>query len=116
MNRVLVVTTNDCPGYRIVEVLGTVYGSSVRSRNVVGSWIGGISALFGGRQDGATRMAYETMDDALEKIIKSARKVGANAVIAMRFNAGEFDSGQRKVMEMVTAYGTAVVLEKIPPT
>lgn len=109
---VLVVTTNDCPGYRVKQVLGPVYGTAVRSRNIVGNIMGGFAAIFGGNQKGATTMVSQTRDDALLELQQKAQGMGANGVLAMRFDAGEFDSGQGAVMEMVTAYGTAVVLER----
>lgn len=55
-------------------------------------------------------MINQTRDDALAQLLQSAESSGANAVLGMRFDSGEFDSGQGQVMEEVTAYGTAVVL------
>lgn len=111
--KVMVVTTNDYPGMTVKRMIGPVYGTAVRSRNVVGSLLGGIASIFGGKQQGATTMVSQTRDDALIELEEKASRMGANAVLAMRFDAGEFDSGQGVVMEMVTAYGTAVVLEPI---
>ncbi|MFA7655029.1 YbjQ family protein [Acidithiobacillus thiooxidans] len=108
---VLIITTESVPGYRITQVMGTVYGTAVRSRNAIGNRMGGIAAIFGGRQGGATNLVNQTRDDALTELARSAETAGANAVLAMRFDSGEFDSGQGQVMEEVTAYGTAVVLE-----
>jgi uncharacterized protein YbjQ (UPF0145 family) len=88
------------------------YGTAVRARNVIGNFTGRIAAVFGGSQSGAINMVSQTRTDALDELANHARKLGANAVLAMRFDAGEFDAGQGQVMEMVTAYGTAVVLEK----
>jgi len=109
---VLIVTTNDCPGFLVKQVLGPVYGTAVRSRNIIGNVMGGLASLFGGNQKGATTMVSQTRDDAMLELQQKAQSMGANGVLAMRFDAGEFDSGQGAVMEMVTAYGTAVVLER----
>ncbi|MBE7564264.1 YbjQ family protein [Acidithiobacillus sp. HP-6] len=109
-SQVLIVTIESIPGYRISEVMGTVYGTAVRSRNFIGNRMGGIAAIFGGRQTGAGNMINQTRDDALAQLLQSAESAGANAVLGMRFDSGEFDSGQGQVMEEVTAYGTAVVL------
>ncbi|MEY2342918.1 YbjQ family protein [Acidithiobacillus sp. IBUN Pt1247-S3] len=107
---ILIVTTETLPGYRVERIIGTVYGTAVRSRNVVGNLMGGVAAIFGGKQGGATNMVQQTRSDALEQLAQSARAAGANAVLAMRFDSGEFDSGQGQVMEQVTAYGTAAIV------
>ena len=108
----LIVTTEQVPGYQIESVLGVCLGTGVRSRNAVGNILGGVAAIFGGKQGGATAMVNQTRDDALNALAEHAASLGANAVVGMRFDSGEFDSGQGQVMEMVTAYGTAVVLAR----
>ena len=107
---ILIVTMDTCPGYRIDQILGTAFGTAVRSRNVLGNTLSRVSAFFGGKQGGAIRMINQTREDALANLSKNAEAMGANAVLAMRFDSGEFDSGQMKVMEEITAYGTAVRL------
>jgi uncharacterized protein YbjQ (UPF0145 family) len=92
-------------------VIGPVYGTSVRSRNFAGNWFGGLRAIFGGRQKGYTKMISRSRSDALVQLAQAAKAVGANAVLAMRFDSGEFDSGPGQAMNEVTAYGTAVVLD-----
>ncbi|OCB03555.1 hypothetical protein BBC27_07290 [Acidithiobacillus ferrivorans] len=108
---VLILTIDDCPGYRIVRVIGPVYGTSVRSRNFVGNFLGGVRAIFGGKQSGFINMIAQTRDDAMLHLAEHARSLGANAVLGMRFDSGEFDSGQGQAMNEITAYGTAVVVE-----
>ncbi len=56
-------------------------------------------------------MERQRLRDALEQLAEHARSLGANAVLGMRFDSGEFDAGQGQAMEEVTAYGTAVVAE-----
>jgi uncharacterized protein YbjQ (UPF0145 family) len=109
----LILTTNDYPGMRVVQVLGPVYGTSVRSRNIVGNLMGGIRAVFGGKQSGYLKMIAQTRDDALAQLAANARSLGANAGVAMRFDSGEFDAGQGQAMNKVTAYGAAVVVEAL---
>ena len=87
-NNVLILTTNDCPGMRVVRVLGPVYGTSVRSRNIVGNFLGGIRAVFGGKQSGYLKMIAQTRDEALVRLADHAQSLGANAVLAMRFDSG----------------------------
>lgn len=112
-NSVLILTINDCPGMRIVRVIGPVYGTGVRSRNIVGNFLGGVRAVFGGKQTGYLKMIAQTRDNALEQLTEHARSLGANAVLGMRFDSGEFDAGQGQAMNEVTAYGTAVVVEAL---
>lgn len=110
-SEVLILTMNDCPGRNIRQVIGPVYGTSVRSRNFAGNWLGSLRAIFGGRQKGYSKMISRSRNDALVQLALAAKSLGANAVLAMRFDSGEFDSGPGQAMNEVTAYGTAVVLE-----
>ena len=105
---ILIVTTETCPGYRVDQVMGPVFGTAVRSRNVVGNLLSRVSGFFGGKQGGAIRMIRQTREDALADLSQRAESMGANAVLATRFDSGEFDSGPGYVMEEITVYGTAV--------
>ena len=111
MNEVLVVTINDVAGARIARVIGPVFGTSVRSRSIVGNVLGGLRAVFGGAQSGYAQMVSQTRDEAIAELQAHAHALGANAVLGMRFDSGEFDAGQGQAMNEVTAYGTAVILE-----
>lgn len=113
MAEVLVITTNDVPGARITRVIGPVYGTSIRSRTIIGNFIGGIRAVFGGTQTGYINMVNQTRDEAIAALQAHAASIGANAVLGMRFDSGEFDAGQGQAMNEITAYGTAVVLQQI---
>jgi uncharacterized protein YbjQ (UPF0145 family) len=110
---VLILTINDCPGHTIARVIGPVYGTSVRSRTIVGNFLGGVRAIFGGKQSGFTQLINQNRDDALAALAEHARSLGANAVLGMRFDSGEFDSGQGQATNELTAYGTAVVVTPI---
>ena len=101
----LIVTTNDVPGHRIVGVIGEVSGLTVRTRHVgMGA---SLKALVGGELAGLTRRLSETRAEAIERLIQAATAAGANAVVAMRFDSNELDG----VYQEVLAYGTAVVIE-----
>ncbi|MFE0981521.1 YbjQ family protein [Streptomyces rochei] len=101
---VLVVTTNDLPGHRVQEVLGEVFGLTVRSRHL-GSQIGaGLKSLVGGELRGLTKTLVETRNQAMERLVEQARARGANAVLAFRFDVTE----AADVGTEVCAYGTAV--------
>jgi uncharacterized protein YbjQ (UPF0145 family) len=106
----LIVTTNDLPGYRIVRHLGLVRGLSVRSRSLVGNIGASIQILFGGNISLYTRLAEQARQEALDLLTRHAREVGANAIIAMRYDANEIASAVTEVL----AYGTAVVVEPNP--
>ena len=105
----LVVTTNDLPGYRVVRHLGMVRGLSVRSRSIVGNIGASIQILFGGNISVYTKLAEDARREAFEHLIAQGRSVGANAILAMRYDANEMASAVTEVL----AYGTAVVVEPL---
>lgn len=105
---VTVVTTNDVPGYEVTEVIGEVFGLTVRSRNV-GSQIGaGLKAMVGGELRGLTKTLVETRNQAMERLIEAAQARGANAVLMMRFDVTD----AQQIGTEVCAYGTAAVIRK----
>ncbi|MBT2397346.1 YbjQ family protein [Streptomyces sp. ISL-100] len=105
---VLVVTTNDAPGYRVDRVIGEVFGLTVRSRHL-GSQIGaGLKSMIGGELKGLTKTLVETRNQAMERLVEQARARGANGVLMMRFDVTD----AADVGTEVCAYGTAVVLSK----
>lgn len=108
---ITIVTLPALPGARVVRVIGPVYGTAVRSRTAAGNWFGGLRAVFGGSQTGYRKLIAATRDEALADLAARAAAAGANAVLGMRFDSGEFDAGRRQAMNEVTAYGTAVVVE-----
>lgn len=103
----LVATTNDLPGYRIVRVIGMVRGITVRSRSIVGSIGGALQSIVGGNITIFTSLAETARQEALDLMVRHAEEMGANAVIAMRYDGNEITDG---ITEML-AYGTAVVVE-----
>ncbi len=104
----LVATTNDLPGYRVVRHIGLVRGLSVRSRSLVGNVGASIQILFGGNISLYTRLAETARQEAYDLLVKHAEESGANAVLAMRYDANEIAAAVTEVL----AYGTAVVVEK----
>lgn len=101
---VVTTTTNDIPGYEVVEVYGEVFGLIVRSRNLFSNIGAGFRTIFGGEVGGYTRLLADTREQALERLRTEAAEKGANAVIGMRFDSGDIGN----VMNEVAAYGTAV--------
>ena len=106
----LTATTNDLPGYRIVRHIGVVRGITVRSRNAVSDFVGGVQSVFGGRVGAYVKLAEAARQEAFEELVAHARGAGANAILAMRYDANEIMPGITEVL----AYGTAVVLEPNP--
>jgi uncharacterized protein YbjQ (UPF0145 family) len=106
MDDILVVTTttNDIPGYEVVEVYGEVFGLIVRSRNIFSNFGASLRTIFGGEVAGYTKLLADTREQALERLRNEAAEKGGNAVLAMRFDSGDIGG----VMNEVAAYGTAV--------
>ncbi|MDP1911802.1 YbjQ family protein [Brevundimonas sp.] len=103
----LIVTTNDAPGYRVVKTLGLARGITVRSRNIISDAIGGLQSMLGGRVGAYVKLAEASRAEAYQELVTNAQAMGANAVIAMRYEANEIMEGVTEVL----AYGTAVVVE-----
>ena len=106
----LIVTTNDAPGYRVVTTLGVVRGITVRSRNAISDMVGGVQSIFGGRVGAYVKLAETARQEAYDELVAHAREAGANAILAMRYDANEIMPGITEVL----AYGTAVVVEPAP--
>jgi uncharacterized protein YbjQ (UPF0145 family) len=104
----IITTMNDLPGYEIEEVLGEVFGLTVRSRNV-GSQIGAsLKSLVGGELRGMTKMLADGRKDAQSRLVEEAESLGGNAVIAFRFDTSELGTTWTEIC----AYGTAVRARK----
>jgi uncharacterized protein YbjQ (UPF0145 family) len=100
----LVTTANELSGYRIVRSLGLVRGIVVRSRSVIGTIGASLQTLLGGNITLFTELCEKTREEAFELMLKHAAERGANAVVAMRYDANEVMQGVTEVL----AYGTAV--------
>jgi len=105
----LVVTTNDLPGYRVVKHLGMVRGLTVRSRSIVGNIGAAIQIVFGGNITLYTKLAEQARSEAYDQLVAHAEEMGANAILAMRYDANEIAAAVTEVL----AYGTAVVVEEV---
>jgi len=100
----IVSTMNDLPGYRVDEVLGEVTGLTVRSRNVGAQLGAGLKSIVGGELKGLTKQLQQSRDEAKQRLIETAEAMGANAILAMRFDSDEVGTGYQELV----AYGTAV--------
>jgi uncharacterized protein YbjQ (UPF0145 family) len=105
----IVVTTNDLPGHRIDEVLGEVWGLTVRSRNAFSQMGAGLKSVFGGELKGMTKALYESRNEVMGRMVEEAERRGANAILAMRFDTSEMG----ETWTEICAYGTAVKVTKV---
>ncbi len=95
------------PGKRIVQHLGLVQGSTVRSKHVGRDFLAGIKNVFGGELAGYTELLQESRDEAVARMSEQAQSIGANAVVNVRFSTSSITQGAAELF----AYGTAVVVE-----
>jgi len=105
----LVVTTNDIPGYKIDAVLGEVMGLTVRSANIGSNFVAGFRSLGGGEIPEYTQIVYDSRNQVMQRMWEQCAQRGGNAIVAMRFDT---DSIGQTFTE-VCAYGTAVVVHPI---
>jgi uncharacterized protein YbjQ (UPF0145 family) len=108
LDKILVSTMNDVPGYDIVAVHGEVFGLMVRARNVFSNFGASLRTLVGGDVGGYTTLLADSRNQAIERLRSAAREKGANAVLAMRFDCNEIAN----LMSEIAAYGTAVTIRK----
>lgn len=103
----MVTTALTLPGYKIVRNLGVVRGITVRSRSVVGNFFGGLQSIFGGNITIYTNLCEQARSETYKLMCEHAQQHGANAIIAMRYDATELMDGLTEVL----CYGTAVLVE-----
>ena len=107
MQRVQITTAFELPGQPVLKNLGVVRGLTVRSRSVVGNFLAGIQALFGGDISLYRELCEQARDETYRDMLQHARHLGANAIIAVRYDATDVMAGLTEVL----CYGTAVVVE-----
>ena len=105
----IIVTTENVPGYEVTEVLGPSFGVVVRARGIGGDILASLKSLVGGEIVQYTQMIEDARRQAIDRMVQSAHAMGADAVIMMRFDSG--DVGQN--MSEIVAYGTAVKLRRL---
>ena len=103
----IIATSENIAGHRIVKTLGVARGGSVRSRNAVSDISNSLKSVIGGELSGYTEMQAHTREQALQRMIENAQEMGATAVVAVRFDASSITVGATEI----NAYGTAVVTE-----
>jgi uncharacterized protein YbjQ (UPF0145 family) len=104
----MVTTSNELIGYKVVRNFGVVRGITVRSRSVLGNLAAGIQTIVGGNISVLTELCEKARGEAYELLLEHAAEHGANAILAMRYDANEVMQGVTEVL----AYGTAVQVER----
>jgi uncharacterized protein YbjQ (UPF0145 family) len=102
----IVTTGNEVEGRQIASYLGVVRGIVVRSPNIAQGLLGGLKQIVGGNIEQYARVCETARQEAFDRMIAHAEQVGADALIAVRYDATEFVAGTTEVL----AYGTAVKL------
>ncbi len=107
VKKIIVTTGEEIPGKRVVEVLDVVKGNTVRARNVGRDIGAGLKNLVGGEIKTYTEMTVNSRDEAFNRMVNEAIKIGADAVIGMRFMTSMIMQGASEML----AYGTAVKIK-----
>jgi uncharacterized protein YbjQ (UPF0145 family) len=103
---ILVSTMNDAPGFEVTKIHGEVFGIIVRARNAFSNMGASFRTVFGGEAKGYSQLLMDSRQEALARLRQEAHLLGANAVLAARFDSGEIAN----LMSEVAAYGTAVTI------
>jgi len=103
----IITTTDNIPGKRILETLGLVRGNTIRARHIGKDIVAGLRAMAGGEVSEYTKMVAESREQALDRMIEEAQSLGANAIVAVRFTTASMMQGAAELL----AYGTAVIVE-----
>jgi uncharacterized protein YbjQ (UPF0145 family) len=104
----MVTTAFDLPGHRIVRNIGMVRGVVVRSRSIIGTIGAALQTIVGGNITLYTELCEKAREDAYQLLLVHASEMGANGIIAARYDANEIADGVTEVL----AYGTAVIVER----
>lgn len=109
LNDAMVTTAMELPGYRVVRSLGLVRGITVRSRSIIGNFLGGLQTMLGGNITIYTELCEQARSATYLDMVQHARMLGGNAIVAVRYDATDVMAGLTEVL----CYGTAVVVEPL---
>ncbi len=104
----ILTNTNDLIGHEISEYLGIVRGSTVRARNIGSDFLAGLKNVVGGEIANYTKLLADSREQALERLVEDAERLGADAVLNVRFTTSAVMQGAAEIL----VYGTAVKLKK----
>ena len=103
----IVVNTETIPGYRVVEALGVVRGSTIRAKHIGKDIMASLRNIVGGEVKEYTEMLTETRNESVQRMKREAAALGADAVVNLRFTTSQVMAGAAELL----AYGTAVKIE-----
>ncbi len=103
----ILATSHEIPGKRIVKTLGVVKGNTIRARHIGRDIMALLRHMIGGEVTDYTKMMAESREQAIDRMIQEAEKLGANALVSVRFSTSFIMSGAAEIL----AYGTAVIVE-----
>jgi uncharacterized protein YbjQ (UPF0145 family) len=103
--RFLVSSIDHIPGYKIEQYCGIAFGATVRSRGMGGDCMAGCQSSCGGEVTAFTEMALEARDQAINRMLDNAARMGANAIVGLKFDSDQIGQGGNTA---TIAYGTAV--------
>ena len=104
--------TEVIPGKKIVQHFGIVSGSTVRAKHVGRDIVAGVKNIFGGELKGYTELLMESRNESMQRMMKQASELGANAVVNVQFSTSSITSGAAELY----VDGTAVLVEETPTT
>jgi uncharacterized protein YbjQ (UPF0145 family) len=104
---VIIATTESIPGKRIQKTLGLVRGNTIRARHLGKDIMAGFKAVVGGEIMEYTKLMAESREQSVDRMVKEAKRLGANAVVATRFTTSVIMGGAAELL----SYGTAVIVE-----
>jgi len=108
MNNIPVVTTSSITGMKITKTLGLVRGNTIRARHLGKDILAGLRNIIGGEIHEYTKLIAESREQAVDRMIEDATRLGANAIVEVRFTTSVLSAGAAELL----AYGTAVVIEE----
>lgn len=103
----IVVTTENIANKQILQTKGQVFGVVVRSRGLAGNFMAGLRSIFGGEIPEYTELLEDARRHAIDRMVRNAHAMGANAIVMMRFDSAEIAN----TMSEIVAYGTAVITD-----
>jgi len=103
----IIITSNQIEGKKVVKTIGLVRGSTIRARHVGRDIMAGLTGIVGGEITAYTKMMAQAREQAIQRMVEDAEKQGANAIVGARFTTSMIMSGASEIL----AYGTGVVLE-----
>jgi len=103
----LLATTDEIPGKKIVKHLGLVRGNTIRARHIGKDILAGLRNLVGGEVTEYTKLMAESREQAIDRMVENGKELGANAIVAIRFSTSEVMKSAAEIL----VYGTAVVVE-----